>query len=58
MKPGLYSLLFLTFFAGCGEEDYQTLYLNLCPVEIGDPPEDPFEGVHHPGLGLLEGQGR
>jgi hypothetical protein len=55
-RTGTLFLLFLAFPAGCGEEGYQTLYLNLCPVVVDD--RDPFAGVDHLDAALDDGATR
>jgi hypothetical protein len=40
----------------CGEDGYQTLYLNLCPVEVEG--QDPFEGVNRLEAALQDGTRR
>jgi hypothetical protein len=49
-------MLFLVFFAGCGETGYQTLYLNLYPIGIGET--DPFAGVSRLEAALDDGTGK
>lgn len=56
MKPGLYFLIIVILFSGCGEEGYQTLYLNLCPVEVGG--QDPFTDVSRLEASLDDGTRR
>jgi hypothetical protein len=46
----------VALFAGCGEDGYQTLYLNLCPVEVGG--QDPFAGVDRLEAALEDGSTR
>lgn len=56
MRTVILFLLALHPFAGCGEEGYRDLYLNLCPLEIGGT--DPFAGVSRLEAALEDGTRR
>jgi len=56
IRTGFLFLLCLHFSVGCGEEGYQTLYLNLYPIGIGET--DPFTGVNRLEAALDDGTNR